>query len=58
MRNVALLVVAPGQAPETDAVLMLCHLYVLRSVSNTTLVKTLIALSSISLLLLLWVELA
>lgn len=50
--------VAPGQAPATDAVLMLRHLYVLRSVSDTTPVKTLIAGTSTSVLLLLWEELA
>lgn len=49
---------SPGQAPEADAGLMLCHFYVLRSVSDTTLVKTLIAVTSPLLLLLLWVELA
>lgn len=57
-RNVALLVVAPGQAPGTDAVLMLCHFYMLRSASDTTQVKALIAVTSTSALSLLWVELA
>lgn len=57
-RNVALLVVAPRQAAGTDAVLMLCHFCMLRSASDTTQVKALIAVSSTSALSLLWVELA